>query len=104
MYEGEWLHDKRWGNGMLRLRICLIFPFILNIANENRYEGGWIDDKKNGKGKFFFQATNQVMEGVWIDDIAQMTAITDLGPRQEKTRSTCPIPKVRFFSAYFNHG
>ncbi|VDM32884.1 unnamed protein product [Hydatigera taeniaeformis] len=86
MYEGEWLHDKRWGNGMLRL------------PNENRYEGGWIDDMKNGKGKYIFHTTNQVMEGIWIDDVAKQAIFTDLGPRMEKTETTYPIPSLELQS------
>lgn len=82
MYEGEWLHDKRWGSGMLRL------------PNENRYEGGWINDMKNGKGKYIFHRTNQVMEGIWIDDVAKQTIFTDLGPRMEVTETTYPIPNI----------
>ncbi len=96
MYEGEWLDDKRCGQGMLRLRKIkhgLLLPFL---ANENRYEGGWVDDMKNGKGKFIYHKTDQVMEGVWIDNIARVSQVVDLGPRQIPTKTTYPIPEVSY--------
>ncbi|KAL5963221.1 MORN repeat-containing protein 3 [Taenia solium] len=98
MYEGEWLHDKRWGNGMLRLRNPLYLSVTSALANENRYEGDWIDDMKNGKGKYIFHTTNQVMEGIWIDDVAKQTIVTDLGPRLEATKTTYPIPDLEIQS------
>ncbi len=66
-------------------------------ANENRYEGGWADDKKNGKGKFIFHYTKQVMEGVWVNDVARSCTIMDLGDRMQVTETTFPIPIVSTF-------
>ncbi|VDL96887.1 unnamed protein product [Schistocephalus solidus] len=89
MYEGEWVDDVRCGDGMLRM------------PNENRYEGSWVNDKKNGKGKFIFHKTSQVMEGVWVDDIARCAQIIDLGGRSEPTSTTYPIPEVRRYCKTF---
>lgn len=94
------MHDKRWGNGMLRLRNPLCLSVISTLANENRYEGDWIDDMKNGKGKYIFRTTNQVMEGIWIDDVAKQTIVTDLEPRLEATERTYPIPNVSFYFSW----
>ncbi|VDD81005.1 unnamed protein product [Mesocestoides corti] len=54
---------------------------------------------KNGKGKFIFHRTNQIMEGVWIDDVAKMSSLIDLEPRRQPTKSTYPIPPLKLEAA-----
>jgi len=82
IYEGEWYGDVREGRGMHRL------------ANDNRYEGEWRADMKNGRGKFYFLDNGQLLEGVWVNDIAKCGEMQDFDRAAAPEPTPFPIPNV----------
>lgn len=64
IYTGEWHNDKRHGVGRL-------------VKDGNYYEGSFRDDKKCGLGRFYHVGKSKMQEGVWYDDIAQVTLFMD---------------------------
>lgn len=82
-YSGDWRNGKRWGEGIYVFR------------NGNRYEGDWENDKKHGLGIFFYLNTGQAMIGVWQNNKAITSIITDIPFRQTAIYPTqYPIPNV----------
>jgi len=64
IYTGEWYKDQRQGIGRL-------------VNNGNYYEGCFKNDKKCGLGRFHHLITGQLQEGVWFDDLPQVTVLFD---------------------------
>lgn len=57
-YEGDWLQNKRHGNGKMT------YP-----GDNSEYEGDWKDNKRDGKGKLTWKSTPVVQyEGDFKDD------------------------------------
>lgn len=54
MYRGEWLNDKREGNG------------IMEFDDGSRYEGEWKNDRREGQGTKFY-ITGAIYKGEWKD-------------------------------------
>jgi len=64
IYTGEWYNDQRQGIGRL-------------VSNGNYYEGTFKNDVKCGLGRFHHNTTGQLQEGVWFDDLPQVTTFMD---------------------------
>ncbi|TMW68931.1 hypothetical protein Poli38472_001087 [Pythium oligandrum] len=56
VYDGQWLNNERSGHG------------VLVLANGDRYDGHWLNDKKEGPGRFHYRATGKIYEGEWVED------------------------------------
>ncbi|BHF61213.1 MORN repeat-containing protein 3 [Sparganum proliferum] len=94
IYEGQWKFGKRSGFGVL----SVVGP---DGKHTKIYSGSWKNDKRHGFGENwysddeFYEGECQVMEGVWVDDIARCAQIIDLGGRSEPTSTTYPIPELK---------
>jgi len=64
IYTGEWYKDQRHGIGRL-------------VNNGNYYEGSFKHDTKCGLGRFHHLSTGQLQEGVWFDNLPQVTVLFD---------------------------
>ncbi|KAL5112120.1 MORN repeat-containing protein 3 [Taenia crassiceps] len=86
-YEGEWRQNKRSGWGRYYYK------------DGAMYEGEWLNDKRWVLLLLKrMKIDMKLMEGIWIDDVAKQTIITDLGPRLEATKTTYPIPNIELQS------
>jgi hypothetical protein len=56
IYEGEWLNDKKHGQGKM------------TYANGDIYYGDWKNDKKHGQGIMAYVNADYVYEGGWLND------------------------------------
>lgn len=76
-YEGEWVQDKRHGQGKLVLPSGNVYKGdfvngamhglgIMVYVKGGKYEGEWAQDEKNGKGKLIFP-TGGTYEGEFVD-------------------------------------
>lgn len=55
-YYGQWENGKKHGEG------------IYTYANKDVYSGWWAFGKKHGKGTYVYAATNQRIEGTWVEN------------------------------------
>lgn len=61
---GEWCRDVRHGIGRL-------------VNKGNYYEGSFRNDTKCGLGRYYHLKTGQLQEGLWLDNLPQVTVIFD---------------------------
>jgi len=55
MYKGNWVNDKKSGNGMLI------------YSNKEIYTGEWVNDKKSGKGMRTY-SNKEIYTGEWVNN------------------------------------
>lgn len=77
--------------------MCLI------AANGNRYEGSWKDGKKHGPGKYFYPGKGQMLEGIWVADIAKCGVLVDFGRDNAPASTKSPLPEVIAWKCWCLH-
>merc|ERR1711892_650441 len=105
-YDGNWLDDKRHGQGKMFYGDKSVFDGDweqdlemgygrLYMPNGDMYQGHWKDGKRHGEGEYLFQSRGQIMKGTWSDGIckcAELSAAPDLAAASSPFKY--PIPKI----------
>jgi len=76
IYTGQWVKDVRHGVGRYQ-----------EHGTGNYYEGSYKFDKKAGLGRYFFISKGQIEEGVWFDDLPEVTLMMDDTPERREAAS-----------------
>lgn len=73
IYTGQWHKDVRHGVGRFE-----------EVDSGNYYEGSYKLGKKAGLGRYYFVAKGQIEEGVWFEDLPEVTVMIDDTPERRE--------------------
>jgi len=76
IYTGQFRKDVRHGVGRFE-----------EHGSGNYYEGSYKFDKKAGLGRYYFVSKGQLEEGVWFDDLPEVTVMIDDTPEKREVAS-----------------
>lgn len=82
IYMGNWVKGQKTGVGRL-----------IRADTKDYYEGNFYKGVKCGMGKYHHLRTGQIQDGVWVDNMARVTLMSDVKARQTaKEKTPFPIP------------
>lgn len=85
VYVGQWFEGKRNGYGVLTKR------------NGNHFEGSWVQDLREGQGSYFYQESNKLFVGEYVNDMPKCgiysQVIDDQTPEQEQLEKELKMPE-----------
>jgi hypothetical protein len=102
IYTGNFIYGLRDGQGKIKLPNGEIFEGIFSGGNKKKglynwisgsyYDGEWDNNTFNGKGKYYYQPTNSLREGIFKDGVL----IKEKSLGNEKIVSEIIIPSKEF--------